>query len=172
MKIFFKILCLSLFSIIFSKDLIFMNDGVKHYGSIKDKSQIFNDIDYITLTYKNKGIRNILKSDVLYIKLTNGEVYNSLGVSIIEPDTKYYELNTNEKLIQSASNNLISYRNKYYTGLAISFAGLLFGLSVENATVPGGLFMLIGGVTQILAVNDVGIAGEKLQRVDIKEWRL
>tara|TARA_R110002012_G_scaffold322075_1_gene554642 strand:+ start:7766 stop:8143 length:378 start_codon:yes stop_codon:yes gene_type:complete len=80
-------------------------------------------------------------------------------------NSKQYSNNTT--LIKDAGLNLIKFRTITYSSLGVSSLGTL--LLMSNLLVVGVILYLTGIILMLIAISKVGIAGEKLQRVDIKE---
>ena len=179
MKTLIKILYLSLFTFViandtmsFKNEAIFENDNVileLRDGTIYGNAKIISmDGNWTKIKTKYSGNLNLRTNKVRTIKSFNGTLlYGTEKRTII--NDKQSPFISNEALINGAGRSLVEYKEKSYTGLILSLAGSALIISNPANPTVGSALTLLGYIISIQAINDVGIAGEKLQKVEIKE---
>ena len=182
MKTLIKILLFTLMSIIFSNEVNFRNDlllydnvsivlrnGTKYVNykieSI-DKTWL---VAYPYHSYHSKNISNQIKLRVFqiqYIKSSNDEIIYGKTVDIIKTKNLDEKL-SNKQLLNNAGSDLVKYRSLMYNSVGL---GIISGIFLGSGnTQTGAALWVISYILSIMAIHSVGEAGEKLEKVDIKE---
>jgi len=191
MKTLIKILCLSVFTFVianeknefYDQDIFQDNVTIILKDSKSYEQTTILSIDSKYIIFKTQKFEQPFRIDinkVKTVKTINGTVLyepNKLITKKVLKDEIKDSLITNditpfisnESLIYNSGIDLEAYRNKYYLGLLLQIGGTAIIVSgTEDSQILGGILSLFGSILQLTAVNDVGEAGEKLQKVKDK----
>ena len=178
MKTLIKILFFTSMSIIFSNENSFRDDLLLYDNVtivLRSGNKYINyKIESIDKTWlvahpiHSNHISNQIKVRVFqikYIKSSNGEIIYGKNYDM-QKSINLDEL-SNQQLLNNAGSDLIEYRNLAYNSIGVGILATIF-LAGGNTEIGGGLY-IISYILNLMAIHSVGEAGEKLEKVDIKE---